>query len=80
MTIIIATITFLALHFLIVGKGFTQLIRGALGLKKPHKQLKSELKKVMFTADQKPIVICGNKAKFKMVMDALSNYEKEASF
>lgn len=39
--------------------------------------LKNVLKETMFAADETPVVICEDKSRFKKVMTAFSDFEKE---
>lgn len=55
-------------------------MKAALGLGKSSTiDLKSEVKKLMFTSDKRPVPICEDQAKFTMIMAAFSNYEKQVS-
>ena len=39
--------------------------------------LKSKVKKVMFTPDKKPVAICRDQSRFKEIMSIFSNYERQ---
>ena len=45
--------------------------------KGPSFSFKSEFKKLLFSADKKPLIVSGDRAKLIKVMAVISSYEKE---
>ena len=58
--------------------GFGQKLKAVFGREKGSSiDLKAEMKKVMFSPDQKPMTVSDDPARFILLMFTMTNYEKQ---